>query len=295
MKNNIPVWQLKDNISGVRVDRINDAYITSKIDYISKLHRKDHFICLMLAEGNAELLVDFKTVHLTAGSLVFLSPGQIQQMVKFKNNSKGWVLYLDYKLVDEYVMLIMEDSLLRGPLLQLSETDISWFISYFGLLVQTYYDETLGSFLKPSINALVEPCIYKIASVFQIKARNANEEYSQRSIELTKKFKGLVRKHYRDLKKPNDYANLMSFSISYLNDTIKSVTGFTTSYFIQQEMLREAQRLLCYTDLSIKEISVYLGYDDTKYFNRIFNKLTTIPPGRFRIDFKSLKTSRKKT
>jgi AraC-like DNA-binding protein len=82
----------------------------------------------------------------------------------------------------------------------------------------------------------------------------------------------------------------MSFSTSYLNDTIKSVTGFTASYFIQQEMLREAQRLLCYTDLSIKEISIDLGYDDTKYFNRIFTKLAGIPPGRFRYNFKSLKT-----
>jgi AraC-like DNA-binding protein len=96
-----------------------------------------------------------------------------------------------------------------------------------------------------------------------------------------------VRKHYRDLKKPSDYADLMNFSISYLNDTIKSVTGFTTTYFIQQEMLREGQRLLGYTDLSIKEIADHLGYDDSKYFNRIFSKLANVSPGRFRNKFKS--------
>nr|WP_262898746.1 helix-turn-helix domain-containing protein [Dawidia soli] len=82
----------------------------------------------------------------------------------------------------------------------------------------------------------------------------------------------------------------MSFSTSYLNDTIKSVTGFTTTYFIQQEMFREGQRLLCYTDLSVKEIAALLGYDDHKYFNRLFTKLANLSPGRFRKNFKSYST-----
>lgn len=290
MKGNIPIWQLKENISGVRIDRINDAYISSLLDNISKLHRNDHFICLMLTSGSAELLVDFKKVHVARERLLFLLPGQIQRVVKFNNNSDGWILFLDNKLVDEHARLMIEDSLFKGPLLSISGSDLQWFTRYFELLFQTYNDYALGSLHKSAVNAFAAPCVYKIASAFQANTESVSGQHSQRSIELTKKFKRLVRKHYRDLKKPNDYAGLMSFSISYLNDTIKSVTGFTASYFIQQEMLREGQRLLCYTDLSIKEISAYLGYDDSKYFNRIFTKLADVSPGRFRNNFKSHKT-----
>lgn len=289
MKSSIPIWQLKENISGVRIDRINDAYISSLLDNISKLHRNDHFICLMLTSGSAELLVDFKKVHVARERLLFLLPGQIQRVVKFNNNSDGWILFLDNKLVDEHARLMIEDSLFKGPLLSISGSDLQWFTRYFELLFQTYNDYALGSLHKSAVNAFAAPCVYKIASAFQANTESVSGQHSQRSIELTKKFKRLVRKHYRDLKKPNDYAGLMSFSISYLNDTIKSVTGFTASYFIQQEMLREGQRLLCYTDLSIKEISAYLGYDDSKYFNRIFTKLADDSPGRFRNNFKSHK------
>lgn len=287
MKGNIPIWQLRENISGVGIDRISDAYISSLFNDISKLHRNDHFICLVLTSGNAELLVDFKEVNVAQETLLILLPGQILRAVKFNNNSHGWILFLDNKLVDEHERLMIEGSLYKGPLLPLSGSDLQWFTRYFELLFQTYHDYALGSLHKSAVNAFAAPCVYKIASAFQANTESVSGQRSQRSIELTTKFKRLVRKHYRDLKKPSDYAALMSFSISYLNDTIKSVTGFTASYFIHQEMLREGQRLLWYTDLSIKEIATYLGYEDPRYFNRLFTKLANVSPGRFRSNFKS--------
>lgn len=289
MKVNIPIWQLKENISGVRIEKMNEAFISSLFDDISRLHRNDHFICIMLTSGKAELLIDFKKVQAVPGRIVFLFPGQIQRAVKFEDDVDGWILFLDSKLVDEHARLMIEDSLFKGPVLPLQAADMWWFIQYFELLMQTYNDESLGSLHKSAVNAFATPFVYKIASAFQANTESVSGHQSQRSIELTKEYKRLVRKHFLELKKPSDYAGLMRYSISYLNDTVKAVTGFTSSYFIQQEMLRESQRLLCYTDLSIKEISAYLGYEDPKYFNRIFTKLAGTPPGRFRINFKSLK------
>lgn len=287
MKGKIPIWQLKENISGVRIERFNDAFIASLINEITQLHRNDHFVTLILTSGSAELLVDFKQVIVAKDTLVFLIPGQIQKAVKFSNNSKGWIMFLDNKLVDDQSRMMIEDSLHKGPLLSPSPSDLTWYSQYFELLFQTYHDNSLGSLHRSAVNALAGPCIYKIASAFQANSDKLTGEHSQRSIELTKKFKRLVRKHYRELKKPSDYAEMLNFSISYLNDTIKSVTGFTTTYFIQQEMLREGQRLLGYTDSSIKEIASHLGFDDPKYFNRIFSKLVGVSPGRFRNIFKS--------
>ena len=287
MKNDIPIWQLKENISGVRIDKISETFINEQMDDISKLHRNDHYICILLTRGKVEVLVDFKKVYVAQHALLFLLPGNIQRAVKFNSDSQGWILFLDNKLVDEQARLMIDGSMVKSPALSLSESDFQWFIRYFELLFQTYHDFTLGGLHRSTVNAFAAPGVYKIASVFQANGESASGEHSQRSIELTKKFKQLVRIHYRDKKKPSDYAGLMRFSINYLNDTIKAVTGFTATYFIQQELLREGQRLLCYTDLSIKEIAAYLGYDDPKYFNRLFSKLAGVSPGRFRSNFKS--------
>lgn len=287
MKGKIPIWQLKENISGVRIEKISDTFIAEQVNDVSKLHRNDHYICILLTAGNVELLVDFKKVYVSQHTLLFLLPGNIQRAVKFNNNSNGWILFLDNKLVDEHARLMIEGAMFKGPVLSLSAPDLQWFTRYFELLFQTYHDNSLGSLHRSTVNAFATPCVYKIASAFQATAEPSSGQLSQRSIEITKKFKQLVRKHYREYKKPGDYAELMHFSVSYLNDTIKSVTGFTASYFLQQETLREGQRLLCYSGLSIKQIAAHLGYDDHKYFNRLFTKLAAVSPGRFRSNFKS--------
>ncbi|MBC8644381.1 helix-turn-helix transcriptional regulator [Flavobacterium lindanitolerans] len=51
---------------------------------------------------------------------------------------------------------------------------------------------------------------------------------------------------------------------------------------IQKEILREAQRMLYYTDHSVKEISDLLGYEDEKYFMRLFRKKTGFSPTEYR-------------
>ncbi|MFC6102506.1 helix-turn-helix domain-containing protein [Olivibacter domesticus] len=288
MTTKIPIWELKNHLSGIRIDRMSDTFLNDLFEDISKLHRNDHFLLIKLERGRAELLVDFKKTLLGAGKMFFLQPGQVLQMVHFQEID-GWVLYLDNKLIDDHVRLTIEDSLFRGPLLSLTESDSEWFNSYLDILLKTYHDRNYSSLHRHIVSAMVAPIVYKAASIFQANASNLIDQHSQRSVELTKIFKRLVRSHFKQLKRPKDYAYLMHISISYLNDTVKSVTGFTLSYFIQQEMLREAQRLLCYTDLSVKEISSSMGYEDYKYFNRIFGKLTKTSPGRFRKEFKLTK------
>ncbi|WP_125720477.1 helix-turn-helix domain-containing protein [Flavobacterium ustbae] len=105
---------------------------------------------------------------------------------------------------------------------------------------------------------------------------------ASRSVIITKKFMNLVRHNYHHLKKPADYAFKLHISVTYLNDTVKKTTNLSTSLIIQKEVLREAQRLLYYTDKSIKEISDLLGYEDEKYFMRIFRKKTGFSPTEYR-------------
>jgi len=84
------------------------------------------------------------------------------------------------------------------------------------------------------------------------------------------------------LKKPADYASMMNITVSYLNDTLKQVSGFSSTWHIQNEIFTEAQRLLFYTDKSVKEIAFELGYEDEKYFIRLFGKKIGSSPACFR-------------
>jgi len=63
---------------------------------------------------------------------------------------------------------------------------------------------------------------------------------------------------------------------------LKKTTGLSVSYWILNEVMLEARRLLYYSQLNVKEITHKLGYDDPAYFSRLFKKATNTTPLAFR-------------
>ena len=108
------------------------------------------------------------------------------------------------------------------------------------------------------------------------------KDHSLRSNTIVASFRKLLRQNYVRVKSPIEYASMMNLSLGYLNDTLKTVTGCTVSVSIQEEAITKAQRLLMYSDLRIHEIADLTGFDDPKYFSRIFRKVTNISPAQFR-------------
>jgi AraC-like DNA-binding protein len=84
------------------------------------------------------------------------------------------------------------------------------------------------------------------------------------------------------MKSPSEYAAALNISPSYLNEVVKDTTGHPVSYWIHQEIILEAKRMLFYTNSTVKEISYALGYNDTTYFIRLFSKNAGMPPLQFR-------------
>jgi len=68
----------------------------------------------------------------------------------------------------------------------------------------------------------------------------------------------------------------------YLSRTFKAVTGFTLTEYIQSVRIRQAQKLLKETDLSITEISAQSGFDSFSHFGKIFKKIARVSPRDYR-------------
>ena len=145
-----------------------------------------------------------------------------------------------------------------------------------------YTADTSDPYIHPALRSLISSIIYRTAALYLFRENNSMARHSRRTIDITKRFRQLLRKNFIAIKRPSEYAGIMNISLSYLNDTVRMVTGFSVSYYIQQEVVREAQRLLCYTGLSIKEIASELNFEDEKYFNRVFSKVSGESPGLFR-------------
>ena len=101
---------------------------------------------------------------------------------------------------------------------------------------------------------------------------------------LAYKFKELIREHFRYEKSVQFYAAKLTVTSGYLNEVLNNITGQSTTYWILEEIVLEAKRLLIVSDLTVKEIGYALGYENHTYFNRMFHKRTGMTPLQFRIE-----------
>lgn len=73
----------------------------------------------------------------------------------------------------------------------------------------------------------------------------------------------------------------LGVSVSYLSKTFKAETGMTVTQALAQIRCRHAAELLVHSDLSIQEISSYVGYLDNNYFIKVFKKQYGMTPSEY--------------
>lgn len=137
-------------------------------------------------------------------------------------------------------------------------------------------EKLYDSILKESCNTLVA----LVASQYLSQSKTT-DSYSRFEV-ITKSFKSLLEDDFTTIKSPKAYAQCLNVSTPYLNECVKSATGNSVSYHIQQRVILEAKRLLYHSSKSVKEIAGDLGYDDYSYFTRLFVKVTGMTPIGFR-------------
>lgn len=77
-------------------------------------------------------------------------------------------------------------------------------------------------------------------------------------------------------------AEHVNMTENYLSRLFKTETGMTLVNYINYQKMEHAKMLLINSTLSIKEISFSLGYSETSYFNKLFNKIYGLNPSDYR-------------
>jgi len=74
----------------------------------------------------------------------------------------------------------------------------------------------------------------------------------------------------------------MGYSPDYIDRVFKAVLGKTSSEALADLRIRQAKELLATSELSIRVIASTLGYDDRRYFARLFKKRMGLTPTEYR-------------
>lgn len=99
---------------------------------------------------------------------------------------------------------------------------------------------------------------------------HSSELSCTKDTELVRRFKNHLKRHFTSKKLVSDYASELCVTPNYLNRTVKKITGYTASHHIQQQIILEAKRQAVHSNVSMKEIAYFLGFDNLAHFSKFF-------------------------
>lgn len=79
-----------------------------------------------------------------------------------------------------------------------------------------------------------------------------------------------------------DFAAFVGYSESYLYRRFYKETGMAPKHYFQSLKIKKSCVLLAETNLSVKDISLKLGFNDPYYFSKLFRQITEMSPTEYR-------------
>jgi len=250
-------------------------------------HRHDFFEVLYLLKGSGYHVIDGNKYEIEPPCVFFLSPGQAHKL-ELSHDIEGFIFIFtsDFYLLDRsnqnsliefpFFYTIHQDN---PPLLLENENDIRFLETLFRQGI-TEARET-GEYVPEMLRSILDLILTTCAARYPINENLLNKGKGQM---LVKRFFHLVAENNQKNLSLSDYAARIGITPNHLTQTVKLLTGKTSSQIIKAKQLLEIKRLLVHTNLNVSEIANQLNFEDQSYFTKFFKRETGLTPLQYRVD-----------
>lgn len=260
---------LSSNLSGVNPLFLKGGFTTCdnnwSYDNIWVGYNRFYFIM----EG--ECVIEINGIHHVAkpGNLFFLPAGSHQTLyVEGEKTMKKYWLHCS---------------------LPCGEQDFSELLNlpHFMTVTDTDYVESLFKSIlaRAKISSLAEQLEQKASLLKLISYYIGNADSSRIAADYDPKITYIISYIEQNLSRQitlSELSDLLHYHPNYFVRYFKGATGYTPMAFIHNRRISRAQKLLLNEKLSIHEISLQTGFQDSPYFSRCFKKKTGFKPLEYR-------------
>lgn len=251
--------------------------------FIAQAHKHDFYLVVLFTKGTGTHTIDFNTYTVKKGAVFLMKPGQTHSW-NLSENAEGYIFFhsgeaynLTYtsRRITDYTFF---SSWQNYPVIYLHKEETEGVEPFFNRIISTSQEE--DSLLKfQTLLALIDLVYLDLSRHYTVQTAHKNSTllYQQQ----TEAFKQLIDMHYKEIKSPSQYADLLNISPRHLNRMVKETLGKTSIELIADRIVLEAKRMLALSGKSAKEIAFNLGFDDASYFVRFFKKHSQETPASF--------------
>lgn len=247
--------------------------------------KTDHYALALCLEGSCNTTIGAFSSGIKAGTLHFVSPGQI---CSYKDVSPDLLLYIILFRKDFMSGSFIQESILDQlvdinpgvpPFFSLSETSYPLITGLFEKIDREY--RVANTFYLQVIKLQIVELLYEMNRMCDNSAVHSNACIN-RQYQLVYHYKKMVNEYFLTTRTVQKYAEKLNVSAKYLGELVRDETGQSALEVIHDRIYQEAQHLLITSGNSIKEIAAELGFDTSSHFSRFFKNYSGFNPSEFK-------------
>ncbi|WP_428229658.1 AraC family transcriptional regulator [Flavobacterium sp.] len=279
----IPIYnQRSEAVGGIYIAEL--AVLGKDSAVINKLgtHRDDFYNFFVLTKGKVIMKCDMVDVKIGTPSIVVIKPFQVHSPQFISPDAGGYYISVAPFLIPNNCAAIFQNLKIADQVSKIDKFQKKDILETVSLLHRSFENSTSNK--TPIVNGLFSALVYRFVNIYS-ESNKSTTELKNQSVQIYSNFKTLISDN-TFLESPSFFAKKLNVTTSHLNYCVNVATGKSVTYWLQNAMILEAQRLLYYTAYDVKEIAFMLGFEDHTYFSRLFKKITDETPLAFRLKFR---------
>jgi AraC family transcriptional regulator, transcriptional activator of pobA len=255
-------------------------------------HKHTFYEILWFDEGLSTQTIDYEEYKIEEKTFFFISPNQLHHFEEWKPLKGGSIFFTEdfflfnHQDKEKLFEITFLDNFYTSPFLKPNEETYKEIRQTIELII---VEKRRKDYSQNIIQSLLNILLLQIQRAIDTENK---EKTGKKYVIQYKKLKNLIDKHFKEPMTANAYAQKLNVTQHHINLIAKQITGKTTSELIKARRILEAKRLLTFTDYSVSEIAIELGYFDLSYFAKVFKSETGISPLEFK---KSISEKYRKT
>lgn len=267
----------------------NKFHISVAIGGGSAMHGHDFLEFSYVKSGKIEHTIDGKTSIVNAGDYFIVDYGTLHE---YKSVSDQTLIIINLLFYPEFVDRTLAgyrsfEDVVNSYLVRFSYKTLK-----FSPTGKTFHDEN-GQILEIVTKLMNEyekkrygyieyiRCLLVEMLITTMRKIGKNERGTGKSdvvIEITE----YIKEHYMDKIHLSDMASKYNYSLSHISRKFTEETGMGFSEYLQRIRIEQSCRMLENSDMKINEIAAMCGYDNIKFFNKVFKDMLKITPREFK-------------
>lgn len=239
-------------------------------------HKHSFYHLLIITNGKGWHEIDFKRYEVKAGSFFFMRPSQVHSWSMNKATTGIVIEFESLAMYSGEELLVLTEAV-RPSLdyCHFKAQEKNDFFSLASSMLKEYEEQ------KKEFETILRMDLAKLILLFSRNLKNIPATQSKVS-KFREDFHELIEKNFKNHHSVDFYANQVGLSTKSLTAKVNRIIGKNVREMIQDRCILESKRLLAYSDMSVSEIALFLGYEDPNYFTRFFKLKTKTNPGKFR-------------